>query len=84
MQYRSRCNIVNSSEMLYILDIFMKEDQLKYRQILHFYFTKKSTGNIWHYIIILDIMSFMTLIMKYQLNKNVKLIESSWDFVFNN
>jgi len=43
MQYRSRCNIFNSSEILYILGIFIKEDQNKYRQILHFYFTKKST-----------------------------------------
>jgi hypothetical protein len=31
-------------------------DPEKYRQILHFYFTKKSTWNIWYYIIHHDIV----------------------------
>ena len=47
--YRMECNIcpdaifLTHSEMLYFLGIFVKEDLLKYRKILHFHFTKKST-----------------------------------------
>jgi len=43
------CNIgqyaifLTHSEMLYFLGISVKEDCKKYRKILHFYFTKKST-----------------------------------------
>jgi len=51
------CNIgkdaisLTHSKMLYFLGSFLKEDHLNYRLILHFYFTKKSTWNIWYYIV---------------------------------
>ena len=49
---RMECNIGQDaicsihSELLYFLgiqNVFIKEDLKKYRKILHFYFTKKST-----------------------------------------
>ena len=55
------CNIgqdavfLTHSETLHYLGIFIKEDKKKYRQILHFYFTKKFTYNICYYIIIINI-----------------------------
>jgi hypothetical protein len=47
MQYLSRYNIFNSVGNVLLFMYIYKERQLKYRQILHFYFPNKSKWNIW-------------------------------------
>jgi hypothetical protein len=50
MQYLSRYNIFNSVGNVLLFMYIYKERQLKYRQILHFYFPNKSKWNIWYCI----------------------------------
>ena len=52
MQYRSRCNILNSFGNSLLFGCIYKGRQVKnIGKYLHFYLTKKSTWNIWYYMI---------------------------------